>query len=514
MGTRQEQQRKALIIGNHPLVDSLKRQYGDAGWVVEHWEDTVRLPSATDLQGLEELCLLSDIKREDSGKADHEVIALLGTIAERLEETSLRKRKQICHLLVQRPSTLRMLQTTDFCEAIRKKVDVYPFTMDEVWSRSITLDYQPITIQSEKHVHLVIFGMNEIAEMVAIQAAYVAHYPNYTRDHSLRTRITLIDKQAEQKSVSFISNYQHLFDNSFYRIVKPSEEKKVTTFHHPMYEGRREDFVDVEWEFVAAESWNVDLREKLRLWATDEKQLLTVVMANRDAHRNMSEAFHLPDEIYQRAIPLYIYSKEDVRMDRFPNIRCFGMEHQGYDVTLPLVRMAKNVNYIYDRCYEENFKRESATDEHLLFAVEIDPEERDRSWARLPMVKRMSSMCNAMAIATKMRSVGLDACEWEKFYDIPQQDIELLTEVEHNRWSVEELILGYRPCTDDEQQQIEADISLKRVFKARRIHYDLRAYDDLRLDETGKSVKIYDLCLCSCLPLIAKAFADEKGGEL
>lgn len=505
-------QKKTLIIGNHPLVDSLKHQYHAMGWTVKHWENTSVLPTAADVKDCAELFLLS-ASNKDPVEADHDVVASLGMIADMLEEVSAQKERLTCHLLVQSPSTLRMLQTTDFCEAIKRKIDVYPFTMDEVWSRSITLDYDPITIQSEKHVHLVIFGMDEIAEMVAIQAAYVAHYPNYIRNHSLRTRITMIDEQAEQKSETFIKNYQHLFDNSYYRIVKPSDEKAVTTFHHPMYEGQREDFVDIEWEFVAANSWNAELCEKLRLWATDEKQLLTVVMANRDGHRNLSEALHLPDVLYQHSTPLYIYCREEVKINSCPNIHCFGMEDHGYDVTLPLVRMAKNVNFIYDRCYEENFKSDITSDEHLLFAVEIDPEARDRSWARLPMVKRMSSMCNAMTIETKMRSVGLEAHEWEKFYDIPQQDIELLTEVEHNRWSVEELILGYRPCTEEEQQEIEADISLKDVFKKKKIHYDLRAFNDLRPDETGVSVKVYDLCLCSCLPLIAKAFTDEKGGE-
>ena len=111
-----------------------------------------------------------------------------------------------------------------------------------------------------------------------------------------------------------------------------------------------------------------------------------------------------------------------------------------------------------------------------------------------------------------MRSIGLKETDGEKFYDIPQQDIELLAEVEHNRWSVEELILGFRPCTEDEQIQIEADIQLKPIMKGRKIHYDLRAYNDLRPDETGKSVKVYDRCLCSCLPLIAKTYSDEKGG--
>ena len=148
-------------------------------------------------------------------------------------------------------------------------------------------------------------------------------------------------------------------------------------------------------------------------------------------------------------------------------------------------------------------------DDTLRYAVEIDFDEREKSWRRLSSVKRMSSIYNAMTIATKMRSVGLEEDEWGKFYDISQEDIELLAQVEHNRWCVEELILGYRPCDDEEQEMVELDIKQKRVLKGNMIHYDLRAYDDLRPDETGKSSKVYDLCLCSCLPLIAKAFADE-----
>jgi hypothetical protein len=146
--------------------------------------------------------------------------------------------------------------------------------------------------------------------------------------------------------------------------------------------------------------------------------------------------------------------------------------------------------------------------------VEIDWAERERSWARLKNVKRQSSIYNAMTIASKMRSIGLDEGDWTQFYSLSQQDIELLGQVEHNRWSIEELILGFRPCTDEEESIIAADVKVqKNVYKARKIHYDLRAYHDLRPDGTGKPVQVYDLCLTSCLPLIAKAFADEKGGE-
>lgn len=475
------------IIGKHPIAESLVRQYERMEHAVVRQEQLSA--EGVDVNSADELCLLA------GDGEDNKVVALLDELAAKYDVDVHHGKRLTCHLHVQQNETLRMLQTCDFCDAVRQKIDVYPFTMDEVWSQSVVLDYEPITVQSEKHVHLVIFGMGEIAEMVAIQAAHVAHYPNYVRNHSLRTRITMIDVDAEGKCKEVIRRYQHLFDNSYYRIVKPSEEKAVVEFHRPMYEGKREDFVDVEWEFVEAEAWNADVREKLKQWAKDDKQLLTVVMADYDKDRNAAQALCLPNELYERHIPIYIYGQQVVE----------------YDVTLPLVRMAKNVNYIYDRCYAENIEDWKGG---LRYVVEIDPEERERSWVKLSNVKRMSSIYNAMTIATKMRSLGLNAEEWDKFYDIPQQDIELLGQVEHNRWSVEELILGFRPCTDEEQDKIAADVKTqKKAYKTLKVHYDLRAYNDLRPDETGKSVEIYDLCLCSCLPLIAKAFADEEGGE-
>ena len=460
----------------------------------------------------DELCLLTSITDVGKEETDHSILSLIPLLAEDYDVEQHLGKKLICHLLVQSQQTLRMLQTTDFCEAIRQNIDIYPFTMDEVWSRSIMLDYEPITIQSEKHVHLVVFGMGEMAEMVAIQAAHVAHYPNYVRNHSLRTRITMIDTHAEKKCKSLIKRYQHLFDNSYYRIINLSTETVVVDFHKPMYEGKREDFVDVEWEFVEAENWNTDVVEKLKLWAKDVRQLLTVVLANRNKSRNVSDALLLPDILHQQQIPIYIYSQQEIKLTSCPNLHVIGMLDRGYDIQLPLIRMAKNVNYIYDHCYEEN---DMAWNGHLRYTVEIDPEERERSWATLKNIKRMSSVYNAMTIPTKMRSVGLEENEWNHFYDITQQDIEIMAQVEHNRWSVEELILGFRPCTDKEQEIIAVDVKTqKETFKARKIHYDLRAYNELRPDGTGKPTQIYDICLSSCLPIIAKTFTDEEGGAI
>jgi hypothetical protein len=185
------------------------------------------------------------------------------------------------------------------------------------------------------------------------------------------------------------------------------------------------------------------------------------------------------------------------------------MSDRGYDIEMPLVSMAKNVNYLYTVCYKENIEEWTG---RLRNAVEIDMRERDVLWEQLSVNKRMSCIYHAMTVATKMRSIGLNENDWEHFYDISTQDVNLLSEVEHNRWSIDELILGWRPCTEHELKQIEANITLKNDLKKRKIHYDLRSYNDLQPDETGKPAQIYDICLCSCLPLIAKTYIEEQKG--
>lgn len=505
---------KVLIVGKHPVVDDVRRQYEARGWTVSCMADACA--DDVEMGGFDELFLTADYCAEssDTGRqkalaADHAVMAQLARLADGVNLENREGKKVRCHLLVNTVETLRLLQTTDWHDGIRERMDVYPFSMDEVWSRHIRLDHEPITAQSVKHVHLVIFGLSEMGEMVAINAAHVAHYPNYIHDHTNRTRITIVDTDAISKSETIIKRYQHLFDNSYYRIVKPDEHDAVKLFHKPMYDGKREDFVDVEWEFVESSVTDIPLRDKLVKWSNDERQQLTVVFAHDDINRNVSESLHLPDVIAKQNVPVYTYVHHPISFTHSPHIRPFGMVDQGYDVTLPLVRMAMNVNHVYDRCYADNYEAWSG---QLRYAVEIDKQARDASWGRLKNVKRMSSIYNALNIPTKLRSIGLSEDEWDKFYDIPQQDIELLAQVEHNRWNVEELIMGWRPCTDEERQAVDADINKKEELKQQRIHYDLCAYSELKLDKTGKPVTIYDLCLCSCLPLITKAFIDEEGG--
>lgn len=503
--------RLTIILGDHPLAGDLVRQCRRLGREVEHHAD---LAQAVDMTQCGELVLLS-------AGDDDRVLARLHELAQACPDPdtdgpAAGDPRVLCHLVVSHDSTLQMLHQCDLAPDITAKMDVYPTAMHEVWSRQLVLDRQPITLASDRRVHLVLFGMGEMARAVAIHAALVAHYPNYVRDHSLRTRVTVIAPGATTAMADWTACYRHLFDNSYYRLVNPSLEHGVLQLHRPTYEGRREDFVDVEWEWVDATVAHPVVQDKLTQWSRDPRQLLTVVMAGEDCRMNIADAMQLPDAVLDGGIPVHVYLRDDtllrtVRLQgRYSGLHPFGMLDRGYDITLPWVRMARVVNHIYDQFYQANAEHLHDECWQMRYAVEVDPVARDAAWARLPAVKRQSSICNALTVATKLRSIGLRDDEWDQFYDITQRDMELQAQVEHNRWSVAQLILGYRPCTDNEQQMLERDISLKPSLKSRMVHYDLRAYADLRPDETGKSVAVYDLCLCAALPLIAKSFVQDS----
>jgi len=108
-----------------------------------------------------------------------------------------------------------------------------------------------------------------------------------------------------------------------------------------------------------------------------------------------------------------------------------------------------------------------------------------------------------MTIPSKMRSIGLTEDDWEKFYDISQQDIEILAQVEHNRWNVEELLLGYRKPKKDEDKYVYPEFAGKlKKNKDLFVHHDIRPFDQLN------TIKDLDYEFARYIPWIMKMTED------
>lgn len=354
-------------------------------------------------------------------------------------------------------------------------------------------------IDTEKTIHLLIAG--DEGEKAAIEAALLYHLPLYEKDSRRRTRISLLFETLT-KAEDFIFEYKELFDNSFYRIVRLDHDKVETTLHRPVYHGLRKEFVDVEWELIIGRLSNPVLQEKMLKWSFDSERQLIVLLCYNDDDRNARYA----EKISRRLAPdtVVTVSKQDPRE-----------EEKREKEFLP---MAKYLNYCYKKSFEEG-----------KIPAELPEDEVEEAWNELPDDRmRKSSLQNVMAIPFKMLILGHDRNDWDKFYALTAAEIERLTAVEHNRWSVERLIQGVRPCTDRERNEIEEDFRRrredneyaranpltlkKRYARERGAHFDLCAFSELGVDETGLSVVRYDRLLTEAIPLIVKTYIDRHHG--
>ena len=499
-----------LILGNHPIRNNLIAQYQKRGDKVDCYEE---LDSKVKVDEYDEVCVLNGGKGNTIGfDDDQERISTLEQLAEGYNTEKHDGRRMVCHLLISSKVTMQLLRSQKIEKGITDVIELRPIMLDEEWGRSIQLDREPITVQSEKTVHLVVVGWSNFAESLVINAAHVAHYPNYVRNNKLRTRITIIH---DGDAIQLINDYKTLFDNSYYRVFYSDFKEKE--FHKPQTDVNGV-VTDIEWEFVEAPIQNTIVEEKLRLWSTlQDKQILTIAVTHEDDEQNLKEAFHIT-RLTENVVPVYVHMRSASLLRLFDGqaekIEPVGMLDLGYDVNSSLVEMAKTVNAVYQQLKKEKPIGDASINlRNLTYVAQIDSEERNNSWKTLPMTHRMSSIYHAMGIPTKMRSVGIMEEEWERFYDLSLQDVELMAQVEHNRWCMAELLMGYRPCTAEEREIIDDDIRQKEVYKRKKVHYDICSYDMLKVDEHGMDVVAYDLRLCASMPIIVKSVAARYGEE-
>lgn len=513
--------KEILLIGSHPIRQSIVKQYEALGYSIE-MANTLASAQGKDYH---ELCILPQ-----NGTADHETLQALETFAMSYPETPEGQSKPVCHLLLHDKVTLWLLQTLDLYPEIHKKFELYAFTMEDQWAKNVfcglgngnsypPLDREKIDGNSNKTVHLVIAGFSDLGESLALHTALIAHFPNYVRNQALRTRITFIDKDLTARKDAFIQRYANLFEHSHYRCID-LKQHNMTLYHEPLYHSSREDFVDVEWEFVDGDFYDPLLQRKLQLWADSKEQLLTLALCDADTNSNFDRAFALPKSIYQNDITVFVATERSAMLEKvretegYHNLYPIGMDDCGYDVRLPLLQMAKRLNYFYTCSYGQEGT-----------PTNMPVEKVEATWRNLQTFSmRYSNIYNVMTVATKMRSLGHEEKDWDKFFALTQEETETLSAVEHNRWSVERLILGFRPPTDTEREEIRENIEafitakatgqeqpeqdLKNVYKKKKIHYDLCSYRELREDKTGQDVRLYDYDLTACIPLIAQSFKE------
>jgi len=450
-------------------------------------------------------------------------------------------KKLECDLLFHNQSTYVLLQkigTVDN-EKLRNKIHFRPFNFHETWAQKVIVDnkaeinntivnYKPldregISYDSDKSVHFVIMGMNYMGVALAVETARTAHFPNFIRDPKKKTRITLIDSNAEQQMNFILSRYPHLFeliDFDYTDVTQKSPEyRTMEQYKNPNVAFN--DFLDIHFSFIKGNFESPQIRKLLSDWAQEEDKLLTIAVCIDDTTISTAAGIYLPPIIYSKNIPVFIQQKEtsglftervpqEVTGNQYKNVRPFGMINECFSMKIrEIEEMAMKVMWIYNTYY--TCRREPESDiKKILQTMKktettIDLKKLEEEWQKDKLSNRWSNIYNAYTIHIKERSHGFSS---KKMND---DDIRLLAKVEHNRWNVERLIFGFRATTKEENTEIRANPARKGYYKAEKFaHYDIRPFDELDFDADGVIASEYDICLSECLPKIIEKQTHNK----
>lgn len=389
-----------------------------------------------------------------------------------------------CFLLLEHASTTRVLQRLDHehlseldttvvwrPEAIAQRILVHRTDGSE--RPYPPLDRDGIGPDDRHTVHLVLYGMTTFAEAMAVTAAQTCHFPNYVRDNTLRTKITLIVPEWQrEKEASFRARLEHLFALS-----------RITTDGKTV-EPEGEDYLDIEWEFVHGNIADEAVRKRLVQYYqenAEDRCYLTVALCMEEARSNIEAALYLPRVYHGSNVPIFVYqpdSEELVCMagnevSMYRNLFAVGSVRESYDPSIKgMIRAGRQVNYIYS-CGPDY---KGMTD---------DPELLGRLW-HTSYANRMSSIHCANHAEVKRRSMGGSS--------VPEEWVEVMARVEHNRWNVEKLLASWAPadkenCRRLKQYETDGDLDkrdeLKQELAKQKtvfMHYCIVPYDDLLVD--------------------------------
>lgn len=401
-----------------------------------------------------------------------------------------------------------------------------------------------MTSEDKKYVHLVFVGTTNFAVAFAMEAAHVLHFPNFINNKKLRTRITFIDRNADKEKDEFIVRNRHFFEvqSYIYRDLTSDNSKTNAVDTRALYFGRKGnygdgekykkgidyDFLDVEFQFIKGDVFSESVQAEIGQWACEhnKKQYLSIFLALSNQRENFVMGMNMPDMVYDNEVPIFIRqdrsdnfvtnlreADKDIKNDpkkniysvvkgrklveekgkpgRYANIYPFGMNETAYSADEKSLQRAKLINYLYctmssDHKFQSLFVLNSMSDEQIWT-------EANEHWKGLSVADKWSNLYNAYIIRIKLDTLHAmrgHTCDIESLYD---DEAEIMAEIEHNRWNVEKLLMGFRkPHYNEDKYEHPDHAELLTRNKKRFIHHDIRPFDKLNdIDNLDKEFSRY-----------------------
>lgn len=354
------------------------------------------------IETAEEVYILGEDSSSDGIETYHdtmnmESLRLINKEAEsvaRFQESGTCDNRLVCRMMFEYQTSFNLFQTTDIND---KKINFRPFNYYEMWAQKVLVcqdltaptdkshyipleGYEGIKSDDNSFVHLVIVGMSRMGIAMAIEAAHLAHYPNFETLRK-RTRITFIDNNMKQERHQFMERFKDMFllarrrdvmnfcensalyNNDLYPWISPLTDPNSTSPYRGDYLG--DDFIDIEWEFINGSVEHPAIQRYLVDASADDEAKLTIAICLPDNNRAIAAATYLSDRVYHSANTkqVLIYQRQNDEMvkqlsqnnPRFrEKLKAFGMAQDCYDAQLTALTESidNGIGEAYDKYFD------------------------------------------------------------------------------------------------------------------------------------------------------------------
>ena len=514
--TEQEQNRIIIYYGNQTSKEDI---------------------SELGLSNVKEVYLLGEDVRNDDIESYHDTINMqsLKLISEELAaydkyvQSAEADNRLVCRIMFEYQSSFNLFQVTDIDA---DKIKFLPFNYYEKWAQNVLICrnigndeeavYQPleglqgIKSNDETYVHLIVVGMSRMGVAMGVEAAHLAHYPNYV-SKNIRTRITFVDNNAAEEKDFFMGRFRELFSLSHwaYGEVEDAELKMHYHSSHIANTHLGGDFLDVEWEFINGSVEAPAIQKYIADSTSAENARVTIAVCIPENNRAIAAATYLPDSVYQsdNTLQILVYQRLNDELLRQLNecncrychkLKAFGMAKDCYDSTLVGISefIDPYISKAYDR-YMSNMQFARCGGGVEVKHAQATPGGKSKSaamWSNHYNVYTMWSKFRCVTTADGHRFDPLD----EDFDALDSEMMNELGKVEHNRWVMEQLLLRYRPLDGSEQAQamvkdMYASSDMKTNYKNKKYaHLDICSNE--RLKEIDFNIAELDKELIAILP--------------
>lgn len=455
------------------------------------------------LQQAIEVYVLGEQTRTDDFEPYHDTVNMqcFDLINQLLQGGNSFKESIRCYVMFEYQTSFAAFQSSSQSRIIKTPdgkdlLSFIPFSPYENWAQTVlvngnitipdktnititynNIDGDGISYDSDKIAHIIIVGMSKMGTAMAIETAHLAHFPNFVRDNSKRTKITFIDKNAREESDFFMGRFPDLFKLCKWTDVDGKEHNWYAPTCNE-YQYFAKNFLDIEWEFRSGGVESKENREYIESCFNEKNtEIVTIAVCLPQPHQSLAAALYLPKVAIQKANDIWVYqpqsgellidinkgaddAKHIWEMTTYRKLKPFGMLSLGFDAKLleneaiwycsnfykakdALVNKFRQKSDNENTCYWNHWDRKNV-EEAVLSEIDLSLGKLWAIWSNIYQVN---------TIEFKMRSLGLN------FSKLDDTNIkELFAKVEHNRWNVEKLLMGYRPLEDHTLNKEEIEI--------------------------------------------------------